>query len=138
MLEYTPKSYDQNLGKITMSKKVLTPHPSGPLFEQISIHGDKVRVHFKYVGSGLMVGRKSGLEPTEEVPDGQIKEFAIAGADKVWHWADAKIEDDTVVVSSKDVLKPVAVRYAYRMNPEGANLYNKEGLPASPFRSDDW
>jgi sialate O-acetylesterase len=112
--------------------------PSGPLFEKISIQGDKVRVHFKYVGSGLMVGRKGGLEPTGEVPGGTLKEFAIAGDDKVWHWADALIEGDTVVVSSKDVSKPVAVRYAYRMNPSEANLYNKEGLPASPFRSDNW
>ena len=64
--------------------------------------------------------------------------FAIAGEDKVWQWADAKIDGDSVVVSSDKVAKPVAVRYAWAMNPEGANLYNKDGLPAVPFRTDSW
>ena len=67
-----------------------------------------------------------------------MKRFAIAGADKVWHWAHARIDGESVVVSSPEVPSPVAVRYAYSMNPEGSNLYNKAGLPASPFRTDDW
>ena len=78
---------------------------------------------------------------TQPVPcaDGKLKGFAVAGADRRWFWADAAIDGDTVVVSSKDVPKPVAVRYAYRANPMGnANLYNREGLPALPFRSDCW
>jgi sialate O-acetylesterase len=112
--------------------------PSGPLFEKITIRGDRIFVRFKYTGSGLMVGRKEGLEPAQEIPGGKLGQFAIAGKDKVWHWADAVIDGDSVAVSSKAVPSPVAVRYAYRMNPEGANLYNKEGLPASPFRTDDW
>ena len=53
-------------------------------------------------------------------------------------WADAEIVGETVVVSSAKVAKPTAVRYAWADNPEGCNLYNAEGLPASPFRSDDW
>jgi sialate O-acetylesterase len=112
--------------------------PGGPLFESISIHGDRIHVHFNHVGPGLMVGRKEGLEPAREIPGGRLGEFAIAGEDKVWHRADATIQGDTVEVFHKDVPKPVAVRYAYRMNPVGANLYNKEGLPASPCRSDEW
>lgn len=112
--------------------------PGGPLFEKITIQGNRIRVHFKHAGSGLMVGRKDGLEPVREVAGGVPKEFAVAGDDKAWYWADAAIEGDTVVVSSKNVASPVAVRYAYRMKPAGANLYNKEGLPASPFRSDEW
>ncbi|NNJ86826.1 MAG: sialate O-acetylesterase [Akkermansiaceae bacterium] len=112
--------------------------PSGPLFDKIEIHGDRVRVYFKHTGSGLMVGHKEGLKPTQEMPNGQLKEFAIAGADQVWHWADAVIEGQKVIVSSRKVANPVAVRYAYRMNPSEANLYSKQGLPASPFRSDDW
>ena len=113
--------------------------PSGPLFKEIKVEGSAIRVHFEHAANGLIVGaRKNGLEPTPEVKDGTLKRFAIAGEDKQWHWADAKIDGDTVVVSSKDVPKPVAVRYGFTMNPEGANLYNKEGLPASPFRSDDW
>ncbi|MGZ0172292.1 MAG: sialate O-acetylesterase [Planctomycetales bacterium] len=113
--------------------------PSGPLFKEIKVEGSAIRVHFEHAANGLIVGlRKKGLEPTAEVKDGTLKRFAIAGEDKQWHWADAKIDGDTVVVSSKEVPKPVAVRYGFTMNPEGANLYNKEGLPASPFRSDDW
>jgi len=63
---------------------------------------------------------------------------SIAGADKKWFWADAVIEQNNLVVSSTDVKEPVAVRYAYSKNPDGANLYNREGLPASPFRTDAW
>jgi sialate O-acetylesterase len=62
--------------------------------------------------------------------------FAIAGPDKKFVWAKAKIEDDKVIVWNDDIPNPVAVRYAWADNPEGANLYNKEGLPASPFRTD--
>lgn len=112
--------------------------PSGPLFKSHQVDGDSIRVTFDNVGGGLIVGKKEGLEPTKEVADGKLARFAIAGEDKQWHWADATIDGDTVVVRSKDVAKPVAVRYAFSMNPAGANLYNKEGIPASPFRTDDW
>jgi sialate O-acetylesterase len=73
------------------------------------------------------------------VPGGKLKQFAIAAADAAapkglkWSWADAVIEGGTVVVSSPEVPQPVAVHYAYSRNPEGCNLYNKDGLPASPF-----
>jgi sialate O-acetylesterase len=112
--------------------------PSGPLYKSHTVEGSSVRIAFDCVGKGLMVGRKEGLAPTQEVSNGKLQRFAIAGADKQWHWADAVIDGETVVVSCKDVPKPVAVRYAFAMNPEGANLYNKEGLPASPFRTDAW
>ena len=70
---------------------------------------------------------------------GPLKRFEIAGEDKKWHWAEAKISGkDTVTVSSRDVPQPAAVRYAWAANPEGANLVNSEGLPASVFRTDDW
>lgn len=112
---------------------------SGPLYREMKIEGNKIRLHFDHVGGGLIVGqRKKGLEPTPVDPDGKLQRFAIAGQDKKWHWADARIDGETVVVSSDKVAKPVAVRYAYSMNPAGANLYNKEGLPASPFRTDAW
>ena len=112
---------------------------SGPLYREMQIEGDRIRVGFDHVGTGLMVGkRKQRLEPTEEVPGGSLKRFAIAGEDKVWHWAKAEIEGESVVVSSPEVPKPVAVRYGFSMNPLGANLYNREGLPASPFRTDAW
>ena len=76
--------------------------------------------------------------PAVEDKNALLKRFSIAGADRKWVWADAVIDGDSVVVSSPAIAAPVAVRYAYTMNPEGANLYNRAGLPASPFRTDDW
>lgn len=112
--------------------------PCGPLYKGHVIEGNSIRLSFDHVGSGMIIGKKEGLEPTKEVVDGKLERFAISGADKKWHWADATIDGDTIVVKSANVEKPVAVRYAFSMNPAGANLYNKEGIPASPFRTDDW
>ena len=112
--------------------------PSGPLFKSVAFEGGKARVGFDHVGGGLIVGRKEGRAPAVEQPGAALKRFAIAGEDRKWHWAEAAIDGDTVVVSSPAVPVPVAVRYAYSMNPDGANLYNRAGLPASPFRTDDW
>ncbi len=112
--------------------------PSGPLYKSHAVKDGAIHLTFDHVGSGLMVGVKNGLEPTAPVANGTLKRFAIAGEDKKWHWAQAVIEGNTVVVRAEQVPNPVAVRYAYTMNPAGANLYNKEGLPASPFRTDDW
>jgi sialate O-acetylesterase len=99
---------------------------SGPLYESMRIDGSEARVHFTHVGSGL-----EGHNGTE------LRGFAIAGADRKFHWAEAHIDGDVVVVSSRDVPSPVAVRYAWADSPV-CNLFNKDGLPASPFRSDDW
>ena len=112
--------------------------PAGPLYKSHAVEGNKIRLQFDHVGSGLIVGKKEGLAPTKRVANGKLSRFSIAGADKNWVWADALIDGDAVVVSSANVAQPVAVRYAYTMNPVGANLYNKEGIPASPFRTDDW
>jgi sialate O-acetylesterase len=112
--------------------------PSGPLFSALKIEDDKARLSFTHLGKGLMVGRKVGRAPATEDAGGKLKRFAIAGEDKQWRWAEARLEGDTVVCSSPDVPKPVAVRYAWAINPEGANLYNRDGLPAAPFRTDTW
>jgi sialate O-acetylesterase len=112
--------------------------PSGPLYKSHKVEEGAIRVSFEFVGEGLIAGKKQGLEPVQELSGGKLERWAIAGADKVWHWATAKIDGPCVVVSSDSVKEPVAVRYAYSMNPIGANLYNKAGLPASPFRTDDW
>ena len=112
--------------------------PSGPLYESHQIKGGEVHLSFKNVGRGLMIGSKDGLNPTQDVKNGKLKHFSIAGEDKKWHWAEARIEGDKVILSSKDVKKPVAARYAFTMNPADANLYNIDGLPAGPFRTDDW
>ncbi|KAB2640978.1 MAG: sialate O-acetylesterase [Verrucomicrobia bacterium] len=111
---------------------------SGPLFKALTIDGGKACLAFDHVGAGLMVGKKEGRNPTLEDKGGKLARFAIAGEDKKWVWADAVIVGKTVVVSSAAVPQPVAVRYAFTMNPDGCNLYNKDGLPASPFRTDAW
>ena len=98
---------------------------SGPLYDSMKVTGENVRIRFLHTGSGL------------ESRGGSLKGFAIAGGDRIFHWAEARIEGDTIVVSSPDVKTPVAVRYAWASSPDG-NLYNKESLPASPFRTDDW
>jgi sialate O-acetylesterase len=99
---------------------------SGPIYQFMEVQGNKAILHFERVGGGLVTG---GNEP--------LKGFAIAGADKKFVWADAKIEGNTIVVSSDKVAEPVAVRYAWADNPV-CNLYNKAGLPATPFRTDTW
>lgn len=116
---------------------------SGPLIKDVVLEKDgldadlaRVRISFDYTGSGLMVGKKewNNNEPVVEDPEGNLKGFALEGADGKWHWAVATIDGKDIVVSSPDVPEPVAVRYAFRANPLGkCNLYNKEGLPASPF-----
>jgi sialate O-acetylesterase len=111
---------------------------SGPLFRDLQIRGDKARVHFESTSSRLMIGTKKGRSPVVEDKQGKLQGFAVAGADRKWHWAQATIDGETVVVHSPEVTDPVAVRYAFSANPTGANLYNDSGLPASPFRSDDW
>ncbi len=98
---------------------------SGPLYTAMAVEGGRIRVKFNHTGGGLVARGGEAL-----------KTFAIAGADKKWVWAEARIDGDAVVVSSEKVTAPVAVRYAWADNPEGCNLYNREGLPASPFRTD--
>ena len=98
---------------------------SGPLYQSAAINGNKIVVSFTNVGSGLITN------------DGEdVSEFAIAGSDKKFVWAKAKIENGKVVVWSDEIASPQYVRYAWADNPVNPNLYNKEGLPASPFRTD--
>ena len=111
---------------------------SGPLFKSIKIDGNKVRLTFTHATGGLVIGTPPWAEPGSPPPSTtEVKGFAIAGADRNWIWANAKIEGNEVVVSSDQIPNPVAVRYAWAMNPE-CNLYNKASLPACPFRTDDW
>jgi len=98
---------------------------SGPVYQSSTIEGNKVIISFTNTGSGLITN------------DGEeLSQFAIAGADKKFVWAKAKIEGDKVVVWNEDIADPMYVRYAWADNPDNPNLYNKEGLPASPFRTD--
>jgi len=99
---------------------------SGPLYKSMEKNGDKILLHFDHCDGGLVA---KGGEP--------LKGFAIAGEDRKFVWANATIEGNTVVVTSSEVANPLAVRYAWADNPV-CNLYNKAGLPASPFRTDTW
>lgn len=98
---------------------------SGPLPSGSEVRGSEMVVTFKHADKGL------------HAKDGDLRGFEVAGADKQWKPASAKIEGDKIIVSSPEVLPPVAVRYAWANNPE-CNLFNGAGLPASPFRTDDW
>ncbi len=106
----------------TYSKKIVY---SGPIYDSMQIVGSDIKIRFLHSGAGL------------EAREGPLKGFSIAGADRKFHWASARIDGESIMVSSSDVTSPVAVRYGWAGSPE-CNLYNKEGLPASPFRTDDW
>ena len=112
--------------------------PSGPLFKGFSVQERGILLSFDFVGAGLMAGEKQAQAPVKELAGGKLGGFAVAGADKAWQWADAVISGSNVLVSCAKIPRPVAVRYAWQQNPSGANLYNKDGLPASPFRTDNW
>ncbi len=98
---------------------------SGPVYTSMAVEDNQIRLHFDHVDSGLVA------------KGGALTGFAVAGADRQFHWAEAEIDGRTVVVKSDEVTKPVAVRYAWADNP-ACNLYNGAGLPASPFRTDNW
>jgi sialate O-acetylesterase len=111
----------------------------GPIYRSHRVLGDRVWIEFDHTGDGLMVAAipEVGRPPTEQ--DGApLRLFAVAGKDRIFHRAEAHIEDDMVVVRSDQVAQPVAVRYACHFDPRGMNLYNRGGLPASPFSTDDW
>lgn len=98
---------------------------SGPRYVEMKVDGSEVRLAFSHA---------AGLQ----AKGGALRRFAIAGEDRQFVWANARIEGDSVVVSSPQVPRPAAVRYAWAENPEGCNLFNGAGLPASPFRTDAW
>ncbi|MES2923584.1 MAG: sialate O-acetylesterase [Verrucomicrobiota bacterium] len=97
---------------------------NGPKFSESSVENGRVRVKFDHLGGGLVA------------KDGALRQFAIAGSDLKFVWADAVIDGDSVIVSSPAIAAPAFVRYAWAENPAGANLFNTAGLPAAPFRTD--
>ena len=111
---------------------------SGPAYRSHRVEGDHVVIDFDHADGGLIAGEKRGLAPVAEVAGGSPGGFAIAGEDRRWHWADARIVGDSVVVRSERVATPAAVRYGIAPNPGNANLYSGAGLPATPFRTDAW
>jgi sialate O-acetylesterase len=105
-----------------------TVHASGPTYRSHAVRGSRIVVRFDHAEAGLV----------SHAPDGRLGGFAISGADGKFVWADARIEGNTVVVSSPRVRAPVAVRYAWSNNPADASLFDRAGLPAAPFRTDAW
>jgi sialate O-acetylesterase len=100
---------------------------SGPVFNKMKINGNRIEITFSHVGSGLKVKDKYNY----------IKGFALSGNDHKFYWAKARITGvNTIMVSTPEVSEPVAVRYGWANNPDDLNLYNSEGLPADPFRTD--
>ncbi|MCR5165176.1 MAG: sialate O-acetylesterase, partial [Thermoguttaceae bacterium] len=109
---------------------------ASPMFKEMKVEGNKAILTFENVYDGLVVGKQNVREFSVE-PDGKLQRFAVAGADGKFFWADAKIVGkDQVEVSAQEVAEPVNVRYAFQQNPEGCNLYNSAGFPASPFSTE--
>ena len=104
------------------------------------MEGDKIRIEFDSAGQRADDREKFGLEPVKPAAaDAKIKWISIAGEDKKYATGRTpSSRGNALVVSCKDVPNPIAVRYAFAQNPQGAGLYNKEGFPASPFRTDSW
>jgi sialate O-acetylesterase len=98
---------------------------SGPIYRSMEVEAGQIRLHFDHVDSGLIS------------KDGPLTGFAIAGEDRKFYWAEVSIEGQSIVVRSDKVPNPVAVRYAWDQDP-ACNLYNWAGLPATPFRTDEW
>lgn len=111
--------------KVAYDKDIVA---SGPAFKDMTVKDDYAIIDFNFAGNGLVTKDKYGY----------VRGFQIAGEDQKFYWARAKIAGSTVVVGSDKVMKPVAVRYAWDNNPGPLDLYNNEGLPALPFRTDTW
>jgi sialate O-acetylesterase len=110
----------------------------GPTFSGIKIDGPTATITFANTGSGLVIGSAPWVPADRKpLPTTSLLGFALAGADQKFVPAEARIDGNTVIVSSPDVPNPVAVQYAWGQFPD-CNLYNKEGLPAAPFRTDNW
>ncbi|MDX2082210.1 MAG: sialate O-acetylesterase [Terrimicrobiaceae bacterium] len=110
----------------------------GPRFMSSEVNGNQIKLLFTNTGNGLVIGQAPWVAKSAvPIPIDRLLGFFIAGEDKKWHEAEARIEGDSVIVSSPAAPAPVAVRYAWANTPR-ANLYNKDGLPAEPFRTDDW
>ncbi len=101
---------------------------SGPTFKKMNVEGNRAIVEYDNTGAGLVTKDKYGY----------VRGFQMAGSDQKFYWAQAKIEGNKVAITCPQVAKPVAIRYAWDNNPGAVDLYNKEGPPAIPFRTDEW
>lgn len=136
----------ERLARLALAQTYKQPGTaSGPVYQSMTMEGDKVRLSFLHAGGGLVAKpltahyRPTSMSPAlkplvRHSPDGELEGFALCGENKKWAWATARIEGDTVLVWSPAVPRPVAVRYAWADNPT-CNLYNGAGLPAAPFQA---
>ena len=109
--------------------------PSGPLYKSHRTDGNKLIVEFDYAEGGLRLGAKHGQKPAKLTDDKSVPNVEVAGEDKKWHKAVAKIDGGKLIASSDSVAKPVHVRYCYTNIPPPPFLYNTAGLPAAMFRT---
>jgi len=143
------KDVGERLARIALAKTYGRDEAwAGPVYQSSRAEGNAIRVAFTNVGGGLEARKlpaeyvasslkNKNLPQALPRPGSELQGFAICGKDRAWVWADARIDGATVVVSAPEVPEPVAVRYAWADNPT-ANLYNQAGLPAGPFRTDDF
>ncbi len=131
-------SVGRRLAALALEKtyRIGDSHSEGPMYRSHEIRGGAVHVSFNNMGGGLMVGDKPGVAPAKETKGESLRWFELAGADGVWHSAKAVIRGDYVIVTSDRIKRPKAVRYGCATEPQGGNLYNRAGFPASPFCSD--
>ena len=139
----------ERLGRLALNRDYgIKMADSGPRFKSSTVEGNRIRITFDSVEGGLVArplpqtyqprsSFPASVPFVRNSPGGELEGFAICGEDKKWVWADATIDKDTVLVSAPGVSKPVAVRYAWADTSNG-NLYNSEGLPAGPFRTDEY
>jgi sialate O-acetylesterase len=111
---------------------------SGPILRSSRAENGKIVLDFDHADSGLIFGRKNGLAPVEAAEGAKLDWIFVAGADRKFEPAVASVDGPRLVVWSEKVPEPLSARYAFTQNPEGVLLYNQDGLPASPFRTDDW
>ena len=135
--EHPPNKYDtgERLARSVLQKVYGFKSISAcPLYAKHVIEGSSIRVSFdNNAQNGQMVAAKEGFPPPVPTPDAAIQWLSIQGKDGTWHWADGRIDGSELIVSSKDVAEPIAVRYAYTQQPNGKLLYNKDGQPVGPF-----
>jgi len=143
------KDAGERLARIALARDYGRDVPySGPVYDSMQVEGNKIRLRFQHADGGLVAAPLPAFYNVETLrhltaplvrnsPKSQLEGFAICGADHKWAWADAKIDGDVVMVWSDAVPAPVAVRYGWADNPT-CNLENGAGLPASPFRTDDF